>query len=96
MEIQGKLHARDFAKVRENLLNQCQKTANHFQIGSQWRIQNFPDGGGRQPQRWRQKPIIWPHFSQKLHENERNQTLKGGGEERPWRPALDPPLAPLV
>ena len=38
----------------------------------QWRIQSLPDGG-RQPQRWRQKPIIWPNFSPKIHENERIQ-----------------------
>ena len=38
-----------------------------YQSHSQWRIQDFSDGWvtGRQP-------IIWPHFSRKLYENERN------------------------
>ena len=28
----------------------------------QWRIQNLQDGGGRQPQRWRAKLLLWPIF----------------------------------
>ena len=39
---------------------------------------------GRQPQGGRQ-PIIWPNFSQKLHENERNRTERG-------HTSLAPPL----
>ena len=46
----------------------------------QWRIQDFPDGGGRQPLNLDQKPTICKDFCQKLHENERNWTKGGGGQ----------------
>ena len=36
--------------------------------GSRW---------GHQPQRWGPQPLIWQHFGQKLHENERNWTKRG-------------------
>ena len=47
----------------------------------------FPSGGGgaRQPQ-----PIIWPNFSWKLHENERNWTKRWGFAS--LAPLLDPPM----
>ena len=54
----------------------------------QWRIQDFPGGGGANFQGGGYKPIIWPNFYRKLHENERIWTEKGGA--CPWRP-LDPP-----
>ena len=41
----------------------------------QWRIQGFTDRG--------HQPIIWPNFSLKLHENERNWTEEGGGRGTP-------------
>ena len=38
---------------------------------SQWRIQDFPEGGVN-PKDVCTKPIIWQVFRRKLHENERN------------------------
>ena len=46
---------------------------------NQLQIQNFPDKL-RQLQKWGHQPIIWPNFSWKLYENERNRTRGGGGE----------------
>ena len=48
----------------------------------QWRIQDFPDGGGG----WRQV-IIWAFFPRKLHEIENICT------EDPLRSATDPSCA---
>ena len=43
----------------------------------QWQIQDFPKGGGAIPLNLGRKPIIWPDFHHKLHENERNWTERG-------------------
>ena len=55
-------------------------------IYSQWRIQDFPQGGGANSQNC----YYFSHFCRKLHENERIWTPRGGA--RPWRPPLDPPM----
>ena len=52
----------------------------------QWRIQDFPEEGAPTLK----EAIIWPFFSQKLHEIERIWTPRGGA--RPWRSPLDPPM----
>ena len=49
----------------------------------------FPRGGGANHKGGGRQPIIWPIFSQKLHENEE---ILGRGGARPSRPPLDPPL----
>ena len=54
--------------------------------GNQWRIQDFPQGGGANSQ----KCYYFSIFCRKLHENERIWTPRGGA--RPWRPPLDPPM----
>ena len=48
----------------------------------QWRIQDFPQGGAPTPK----SAIIFQFCSQKLHENERIWTPRGG------RASLAPPL----
>ena len=58
----------------------------HFGVyGFQWRIQDFPRGGGGANS---QKCYYFSIFCRKLHENERIWTPGG----RPWRPPLDPPM----
>ena len=52
----------------------------------QWRIQDFPDGGGANP-RGGAPTYYLTNFSQKLHENEENLTQRGGGA----RPCAPPP-----
>ena len=46
----------------------------------------FSPGGGANSQNC----YYFSHFCQKLHENERIWTPRGGA--RPWRPPLDPPM----
>ena len=58
----------------------------YFRINPQWRIQDFPRGGGANSQNC----YYFSHFCRKLHENERIWTPRGGA--RPWRPPLDPPM----
>ena len=57
-----------------------------FLESTQWRIQDFLRGGANS-----QKCYYFSIFCQKLHENERIWTPRGGA--RPWRPPpLDPPM----
>ena len=49
----------------------------------QWRIQDFPDGGGAPTSWWGRQAIISPNFYRKLHENERIWTERGGGGRVP-------------
>ena len=53
---------------------------------TQWRIQDFPQGVAPTPK----SAIIFQFCSQKLHENERIWTPRGGA--CPWSPPLDPPM----
>ena len=46
----------------------------------------FSPGGAPTPK----SAIIFQFYPQKLHENERIWTPRGGA--RPWRPPLDPPM----
>ena len=52
--------------------------------GTQWRIQDFPDGGAPTPEGGAPTYYL-TNFSQKLHENEENLTQRGG------RASLRPP-----
>ena len=50
----------------------------------------FPRGGDANPKEGGRQPIIWPIFSQKLHEDEEILSQRGGHAS--LAPPLDPPL----
>ena len=58
----------------------CSNPSFIVDIDIQWRIQDFPEEGAPTLK----EAIIWPFFSQKLHEIERIWTPPGGAH--PWRP----------
>ena len=55
----------------------------------QWRIQDFPEEGALIPEGGRQ-PIIWPIFPENCMKMKKFWAR--GGDARPSRPPLDPPL----